>query len=76
VFLFGEAKGLLAESFRDEIPFSFAENMEEAVNRAFSMASKGDAVLLAPACSSFDMFSDYPHRGRVFREAVEGLTHG
>jgi len=72
----GEAKGLLAESFRDEIPFSFAENMEEAVNRAFSMASKRDAVLLAPACSSFDMFSDYPHRGRVFREAVEGLIHG
>jgi len=75
VFL-GEAKGLLAESFRDEIPFSLAENMEEAVLRAFSMASKGDAVLLAPACSSFDMFSDYLHRGRVFREVVEGLTHG
>lgn len=75
VFL-GEAKGLLAESFGDEIPFSLAENMEEAVFRAFSMARKGDAVLLAPACSSFDMFSDYPHRGRVFREAVEGLIHG
>ncbi len=75
VFL-GEAKGLLAESFRDEIPFSLAENMEEAVHRAFSMARDGDAVLLAPACSSFDMFSDYPHRGRVFREAVEGLIHG
>ena len=75
VFL-GEAKGLLAESFRDEIPFSLAENMEEAVHRAFSMASKGDAVLLAPACSSFDMFSDYSHRGRVFRGAVEGLIHG
>lgn len=75
VFL-GEAKGLLAESFRNEISFSLAENMEEAVFRAFSMASKGDAVLLAPACSSFDMFSDYPHRGRVFREAVEGLIHG
>jgi len=75
VFL-GESKGLLAESFRDEIPFSLAENMEEAVLRAFSMARNGDAVLLAPACSSFDMFSDYPHRGRVFREAVEGLIHG
>ncbi len=75
VFL-GEAKGLLAESFRDEIPFSLAENMEEAVFRAFSMARNGDAVLLAPACSSFDMFSDYPHRGRVFSEAVEGLING
>ena len=75
VFL-GEAKALLAESFRDKIPFSLAENMEEAVLRAFSMARDGDAVLLAPACSSFDMFSDYPHRGRVFREAVEGLING
>jgi len=75
VFL-GEAKGLLAESFRDEIPFALAENMEGAVLKAFSMAREGDAVLLAPACSSFDMFSDYPHRGRVFREAVEGLIHG
>jgi len=75
VFL-GEAKELLAESFRDEIPFSLAEKMEEAVPKAFAMAKKGDVVLLAPACSSFDMFSDYPHRGRVFREAVEGLIHG
>ena len=75
VFL-GEAKGLLAEFFRDEISFSLAEKMEEAVLRAFSMARNGDAVLLAPACSSFDMFSDYLHRGRVFREAVEGLIHG
>ena len=74
VFL-GEARELLAQSFRDEIPFSLAEKMEEAVSKAFVMASKGDAVLLAPACSSFDMFSDYPHRGRVFRKAVEGLIH-
>jgi len=75
VFL-GEAKGLLAESFRDEIPFSVAEKMEDAVTKAFSMARNGDVVLLSPACSSFDMFSDYPHRGRVFREAIEGLIHG
>ncbi|MBC8419610.1 MAG: UDP-N-acetylmuramoyl-L-alanine--D-glutamate ligase [Proteobacteria bacterium] len=75
VFL-GEAKGLLSESFCDEIPFALAEKMEDAVFKAFSMAGPGDAVLLAPACSSFDMFSDYSHRGRVFRKAVEGLIHG
>jgi UDP-N-acetylmuramoylalanine--D-glutamate ligase len=75
VFL-GEAKGLLAEAFRDEIPFSLAEKMEEAVFRAFSMAGNGDVVLLAPACSSFDMFADYSHRGRVFRAAIEDLIHG
>ena len=73
IFL-GEAKGLLADSFEGAIPFSMADDMEDAVFEAFSMAESGDAVLLAPACSSFDMFSDYSHRGRVFRGAVKGLV--
>ncbi len=75
VFL-GEAQGLLAESFRENIPFSLAGDMEDAVGIAFSMSKPGDAVLLAPACSSFDMFSDYSHRGEAFRAAVEGLIYG
>jgi UDP-N-acetylmuramoylalanine--D-glutamate ligase len=75
VFL-GEAKGLLAKSFAGIIPYSMVEDMEEAVTRAFSMAQRGDVVLLAPACSSFDMFSDYSHRGMVFRSTVEKLVHG
>ena len=75
VFL-GEAKKLLAESFREDIPFSLTGDMEEAVALAFSMARPGDAVLLAPACSSFDMFSDYSQRGDVFRRSVEALIHG
>jgi UDP-N-acetylmuramoylalanine--D-glutamate ligase len=72
VFL-GEAKELLAASFEGVIPFYMAQDMEDAVFSAFSSAEKGDVVLLAPACSSFDMFSDYSHRGRVFRSAVERL---
>jgi len=75
VFL-GEAKGLLAKSFEGIIPYSMAGDMEEAISKAFSMAQRGDVVLLAPACSSFDMFSDYSHRGRVFRSAVEKFVHG
>ena len=73
VFL-GEAKDILAASFEGVLPFSLAEDMEEAVSTAFSYASGGDVVLLAPACSSFDMFSDYSHRGRVFRSAVERIA--
>ncbi len=72
----GEAANLLAEAFRDEIPFALAESMEDAVAKAQSMAHEGDIVLLAPACSSFDMFEDYNHRGGVFRSAVEGLLNG
>lgn len=75
IFL-GEAKDLLAESFEGLCPFSFAEDMEEAVLKAFSWAKPGDAVLLAPACSSFDMFSDYIDRGNAFRSSVLGLSHG
>jgi len=75
VFL-GEARGLLAASFEGTLPFFEAEDMEEAVSVAFSNAETGDVVLLAPACSSFDMFKDYVDRGRAFREAMEGLYSG
>jgi len=75
VFL-GEARELLCEAFRSTIPFSLAEDMREAVEIAFSCAESGDVVLLAPACSSFDMFSDYGHRGSVYRSIVERLGSG
>jgi UDP-N-acetylmuramoylalanine--D-glutamate ligase len=48
--------------------------MEEAVNLAAARANPGDAVLLSPACASFDMFKDYEHRAAVFREAVQALA--
>jgi UDP-N-acetylmuramoylalanine--D-glutamate ligase len=44
--------------------------MEEAVKLAAGRAHPGDAVLLSPACASFDMFKDYAHRAAVFCEAV------
>ncbi len=75
IFL-GEAKELLSASFEGSVPFSVAEDMEEAVSMAFESAKGGDAVLLAPACSSFDMFSDYGHRGSVFRSIVGRLGRG
>lgn len=74
--LMGEAKFLLARSFEGIIPFTFADDMEDAVYQAFSSAESNDVVLLAPACSSFDMFSDYAHRGQIFREMVERLDNG
>ncbi len=74
--LLGEARDLLASAFETRIPFAFAKDMEDAVSQAFSSAESGDVVLLAPACSSFDMFSDYAQRGAAFRAAVERLGHG
>jgi UDP-N-acetylmuramoylalanine--D-glutamate ligase len=75
-FLMGESKQLMAEAFEDKIPYATADDMEDAVTKAFSVAKPHDVVLLAPACSSFDMFTDYAHRGRAFKEAVERLQHG
>ncbi len=75
-FLMGESKQIMAEAFEDQIPYATADSMDDAVTKAFSVAKPHDVVLLAPACSSFDMFTDYGHRGRVFKKAVEGLQHG
>jgi UDP-N-acetylmuramoylalanine--D-glutamate ligase len=75
-FLMGEAKELMAQAFEDKIPYVTADDMDDAVAKAFSVAKPSDVVLLAPACSSFDMFTDYGHRGREFKRAVEGLQHG
>ena len=55
------------------IPVRRAASIEEAVRFAAQAARSGDAVLLSPACASFDMFRDYRHRGEAFREAVEGI---
>ncbi len=74
--LMGESRDMLAESFEGVIPYEMAGDMDEAVSLAFSHAETGDSVLLAPACSSFDMYSDYGERGRFFMFAVKRLLNG
>ncbi|MGO1767230.1 UDP-N-acetylmuramoyl-L-alanine--D-glutamate ligase [Advenella sp. S44] len=49
-------------------------SMQAAVSQALALAQPGDAVLMSPACSSFDMFESYAHRGQVFSEAVQELA--
>ena len=51
-----------------------AESMEQAVSLATRHARAGDAVLMSPACASFDMFRNYPHRAEVFRAAVQAVA--
>jgi UDP-N-acetylmuramoylalanine--D-glutamate ligase len=74
--LLGEARRLMAEAFEGTVPYCIVETMDEAVSEARARAVPGDAVLLAPACSSFDMFEDYAHRGRAFSEAARRFTDG
>ncbi len=75
VFL-GEASSLLAEAFDNKVSWHKATDMINAVSLAFDQSQEGDVVLLAPACSSFDMFRDFKHRGEVFKEAVRRLKNG
>lgn len=71
--LIGEAKEAMAKAFAGTTRIAFAGEMAEAVRLARAMAEKGDAVLLSPACASFDMFRSYSHRGEMFTLAVNGL---
>jgi UDP-N-acetylmuramoylalanine--D-glutamate ligase len=57
------------------VPLLDAASMPDAVTQAAAQARSGDAVLMSPACASFDMFDNYPHRARVFCEAVAALAH-
>jgi UDP-N-acetylmuramoylalanine--D-glutamate ligase len=52
-----------------------AADMEEAVAQARAQAKAGDVVLLSPACASFDMYRNYPHRGEVFTACVRSIAH-
>ena len=74
VVLIGRDAPLLVEALASTgLPLMRANGMEDAVRIAAVEARSGDAVLLSPACASFDMFRNYAHRAEVFRAAVEGL---
>jgi UDP-N-acetylmuramoylalanine--D-glutamate ligase len=70
VVLRGAAPGRMERALTGSVPLHRALDLEEAVHTAATLASGGDAVVLSPACSSFDMFDSFEHRGRVFADAV------
>lgn len=70
VYTIGAAAEKIESHIRGIVPICHMETMEKAVTKAGDSAKPGDIVLLAPACSSFDQFQSYEHRGRVFKELV------
>jgi UDP-N-acetylmuramoylalanine--D-glutamate ligase len=74
VVAIGEAAPLVREALAEAIEVHEAGSLEDAVRRAFALARPAGVVLLAPACSSFDMFRDYADRGRKFKEIVRKLA--
>ncbi len=78
VVAYGEAAPIVAEDLAGQVEVErVAGPFEEVIARAAALASPGDAVLLSPACASFDMFHDYEERGRRFKElALEEVGRG
>jgi UDP-N-acetylmuramoylalanine--D-glutamate ligase len=74
IFAIGEARERIVAALSSVVPVFWCDSLHEAVVRAYAAAEPGDAVLLAPACSSFDMFRDYAHRGNAFKAEVRTLS--
>jgi UDP-N-acetylmuramoylalanine--D-glutamate ligase len=71
VIAYGEAGRLVEQDLGGTVPLERGSTFEDVVARASRVAQPGDAVLLSPACSSYDMFKNYEERGATFRRLVE-----
>jgi UDP-N-acetylmuramoylalanine--D-glutamate ligase len=74
VLVLGEAAEKIRAALGDIVPVTRCATLEEAVQTARRLAPAGGAVLLSPACASFDMFENFEHRGCVFKEAVRRIS--
>lgn len=73
VILLGEAKKKIQKSLETTVPMEVVSSLRNAVRKAHSRAKAGEVVLLAPACTSFDMFQNFEERGKVFKQEVLAL---
>ncbi|HXL05926.1 MAG TPA: UDP-N-acetylmuramoyl-L-alanine--D-glutamate ligase [Gemmatimonadales bacterium] len=73
VIAYGESGQLVERDLRGQVPLERGTTFEDVVARARRAARAGDAVLLSPACSSYDMFKNYEERGATFRGLVEAM---
>jgi len=73
-YTIGAAAEKIESQIRGATKIIHAETLENAIQKAASTAHSGDVILLAPACSSFDQFENYEHRGQVFKQSVASLA--
>lgn len=70
IYAIGSSSDKIFNFFHQKVKTEIKKDLEEVINAALSEARSGDVVLLSPACASFDMFDNYEHRGKVFKEIV------
>ena len=73
IILIGEARDLIRQALNASVPLTDVDSLRGAVAEGFAAAQRGDVILLAPACTSFDMFSNFEERGRIFKKEVLAL---
>jgi len=73
IYAIGSSAELIFKFFHTIVKVEIKDSMEACVKAANQDTREGDLVLLSPACASFDMFDNYEHRGRVFKQSVEDL---
>ena len=73
VITIGEDAANIENQLKNHAEIIRADSMKDAVVKSFENATNGDAVLLAPACASFDMFKSFEERGTVFKREIENL---
>ncbi len=75
IVLIGESQDKFEEIFKGLNTIK-VKSLDEAVVKAMSMSQNGDMILLSPACASFDMFSSFDERGKVFKDSVKKIMEG
>lgn len=73
ICVIGKVKEKMAETFGADFDTHLFSSLEEATKKAYELAESGDAILLSPGSSSFDMFKNFEHRGKFFKEVVQQL---
>jgi UDP-N-acetylmuramoylalanine--D-glutamate ligase len=70
IYAIGSSSEKIFNFFHNKVKTEIKKDFDEVVNSALSEARSGEVVLLSPACASFDMFDNYEHRGKVFKNVV------
>jgi len=73
IYAIGSSAEKIFNFFRSDVKVEIKSSLEDVISTAMKEARRGDVVLLSPACASFDMFKNYEHRGKIFKEAVNKL---